>query len=144
MGIFLDTGFFLGIYHPKDSHHKASCNILKGLGTGQYGLIYSSLYIVSEVTTLLLIRTNFNQNILDDFYSDLYGATKFVSILPWSSDLEQKIWDLFRKVNESIQTKKELLSFADVSNIIYCREYQIDKIASYDSHFDGFLMRISD
>ena len=55
MGIFLDTGFFLGIYHPKDSHHKASCNILKGLGTGQYGLIYSSLYIVSEVTTLLLI-----------------------------------------------------------------------------------------
>jgi predicted nucleic acid-binding protein len=144
MGIFLDTGFFLGIYHPKDSHHNESCNILKSLGAGQYGLIYSSPYIVSEVATLLFIRSNFNQNILDDFYSDLYGATKFVSILPWSLDLEQKTWELFKKVNKSIQTKKELLSFADISNIIYCREYQIDKIVSYDSHFDGFLMRIFD
>jgi predicted nucleic acid-binding protein len=144
MGIFLDIGFFLGIYHPKDSHHTESCSILKRLGTGQYGLIYSSPYIVSEVATLLLIRTSFNQNILDEFYSDLYGVTKFVSILPWSSEIEQKVWELFRKINGNIQSKKELLSFVDVSNIIYCREYQIDKIAAYDSHFDRFLVRISD
>jgi len=142
MGVFLDTGFFLGIYHPKDSHHKESSNILKNLGTGQYGLIYSSPYIVSEGATLLLIRTKFNQNILNDFYSDLYGTTKFVSILPWSIEIEQKTWELFKKVNKSIRTKKEFMTFTDISSIIYCREYQIDKIVSYDTLFDRFLTRI--
>lgn len=142
MAIFLDTGFFLGIYHPTDSHHNESCSILKKLGTGQFGLIYSSLYIVSEVATLLFIRTNFNLHIINDFYSDLYGDTKFVAILPWSLGLEQKIWDLFKKVSKSVQNKKDFLSFTDISSIIYCREYQIDKIASFDSHFDRFLFRV--
>jgi len=36
------------------------------------------------------------------------------------------------------------MSFIDISNIIYCREYQIDKIVSYDTHFNGFLTRIAE
>ncbi len=142
MGVFLDTGFFMGLYHPKDSHHKESVNIFKNLGTGKYGLIYTSPYIISEVATLILIRTNNNHNLLNDFYSDLYGVTKYVSILPWTMDIEQKIWISFKKINSSAQSKKEIMSFTDVSNIIYCQEYQIDKIISSDTHFDGFLTRI--
>src|SRR5271157_2388559 len=142
MAIFLDTGFFTGFYHPKDSHHLESVQIFRALSQGEYGLIYTSPYIISETATLLLIRTNHNQNLLADFFSDLYGTTKFVSILPWSSEIEQKTRAFFRKHNKSVKTKEKLMSFTDASNVIYCRDYQIEEIATYDSHFDGILTRV--
>jgi len=34
------------------------------------------------------------------------------------------------------------ISFVDVSSIILCQHHQIDRIVSFDQHFDRFLEKI--
>ena len=46
MGVFLDTGFYLGLCHPKDNYAKESERILKLLSKGEHGLLYSSNLII--------------------------------------------------------------------------------------------------
>ncbi len=142
MAIFLDTGFFTGLYHPKDEHHEESVNAFRRLSTGEFGLIYASPFIIAETATLMLIRTNNNQELLQTFYNDIYGSSKFVGILPWSPTIDEKTWVLFKKYNKGIKSKKEFMSFIDISSVIYCQDYRIEKIVSYDRSFENFLARI--
>ncbi|QEE16274.1 type II toxin-antitoxin system VapC family toxin [Promethearchaeum syntrophicum] len=143
MGIFLDSGFFLGFCHPKDKFHEQSLSIFRKMSSGQFGLIYTSNAIITETATLLLVRTNHNMEIIEEFYSLLYGLNKFVRILTWSSEIEEKSWNMFKSVNLNAKSKKEIMSFVDVSNIIFCKEFQIEFMGSFDHHFDGFLKRIN-
>ena len=46
------------------------------------------------------------------------------------------------KININKKKSEKIMSFVDVSSIILCKTHQIDKIVSFDSHFDGFLERI--
>ena len=71
-----------------------------------------------------------------------YGNKKFANILPWTRQLEELSWELFRDINKKAKSEKQYLSFVDCTNIAYCRSYEITHIASFDSHFDGFLIRV--
>ena len=142
MGIFLDTSFFMGLYHPADEFHQNSKKLLLEMSKGKFGLIYTSPLIVAEAATLLMVRTNNNQALLEKFYSYLYGPKRFIRILPWTEKIEELTWKLFLEINEKTKERKNWLSFVDISNIVYCRQNQIQNIASYDIHFDAFLIRI--
>ncbi|MHA1719589.1 MAG: type II toxin-antitoxin system VapC family toxin [Promethearchaeota archaeon] len=143
MGIFLDAGFFLGFCHPKDKYHEQCLSIFRKISTGQFGLVYTSSAIIIEAATLLVIRTNHNMELIDEFYSLLYGLNKFVQILPWTAEIEEKSWKKFKTVNKNVKSKKEIMSFVDISNIVFCEEFRIEYISSFDPHFDGFLARIN-
>lgn len=142
MGIFLDTGFFMGLCHPADEFHANSKKLLLEMSKGNFGLIYTSPLVISETATLILVRTNNNQALLEKFHSYLYGPKKFIRIIPWTAHIEEFTWELFLDVNKKIKERRNWLSFVDVSNIAYCRQNQIQNIASYDNHFDAFLIRI--
>ncbi|MHA1270503.1 MAG: type II toxin-antitoxin system VapC family toxin [Candidatus Helarchaeota archaeon] len=143
MGIFLDTGFFLGLCHPKDPFHENSCRLLQEMSRGTYGLIYTSPYIIAEASTLLLIRTHNHLGRLKKFETIVFGPKKFFRILPWSSILDAEVFKIFQELNSKAKSKKEYFSFIDASIVFFCRHYQIDKVLSYDSHFDNVLTRIS-
>jgi uncharacterized protein len=143
MGILIDSGFFLGILHFKDPYADRAENIFKEMSTGKYGLVYTTPYVISEAATLLLVRTRNNYDLIENFYDILYGENKFIRILEWTREMEQKSWILFKKHNKIVKEKKKYLSFVDASNIVYCREYKIDKIAAFDGDFDGYLNRIN-
>lgn len=96
-------------------------------------------YVISETSTLLFLRTKSNIALLHDFYGDLYEESKYITVLPWTALLEKKIWVKYFEVNKEFTPKKEALSFTDVSNLVYCEEYQINNIATYDDHFNAFL-----
>ena len=142
LGVFLDTGFFLGICHPSDNYNNKSNDLFIKISTGKFGLIYTSPLVISEAATLLLIRTHNNQGLLHDFYDLLYGKDKFIRILPWSKEIEQKTWAFFKTKNNKAKSKKEFMSFVDASNVVYCREYKIDNIIAFDGDFDNFLIRL--
>lgn len=76
MGVFLDTGFYLGLCHPKDHHAQESEKMLKLLSMGEHGLLYSSNLIISEVTTLAAVRSNNNVNVLNHLGNLKLGKTK--------------------------------------------------------------------
>ncbi|MHA1798947.1 MAG: type II toxin-antitoxin system VapC family toxin [Candidatus Helarchaeota archaeon] len=142
IGVFLDSGFFLGICHPDDANHKRSNELLLLISTGKFGLIYSSPLVISEAATLLLIRTKNNQDLINDFFRLLYGDNQFVRILSWSKEIELKTWNFFKSVNKKAKSKREYMSFVDASNVVFCREYNIDNIITFDRHFDNFLIRL--
>ncbi len=142
MGVFLDTGFYLGLCHPKDQHAQESEKILKLLSMGEYGLLYSSNLIISEVTTLAAVRSNNNVNVLNHLGNLIWGKHKIATVLHFESHLESETWELFKKINTIDLKDSRPISFVDVSSIVLCQHHQIDTIVSFDPHFDRFLEKI--
>ena len=142
MGAFLDTGFYLGLCHPKDKYAGQSEQILEELATGNYGILYTSYFIINEVTTLAAIRTKNNIKVFNHLEQILWGQDKIANIIPFDSDIEHETWELFKKVNSTDLKDTKPMSFTDISSIILCTHHQIEYIVSFDSHFDGFLQRI--
>jgi len=142
IAIFLDTGFYLGLCHPKDKHAKNCDKIVKILSQGDHGLLYTSSFIISEATTLVAIRTNSHIKILEFLGKYIWGKERIATILPFDSELERQTWELFKKINTTDLKDKKPMSFVDVSSVILCKHHQIYKIVSFDSHFDRFLERI--
>lgn len=146
MAIFLDTGFYLGLIHSKDSNYKRAQELLIELQTGQFGQIYSSRLIMAETATLVAVRTHQNQKALKKARELFIGDLQIATILPLTEITEKETWDIFVKANslkESARMKKKILSFVDCSNITLCREHGIEKIAAFDGDFKGWLEIIS-
>ena len=142
MAVFLDTNFYLSLVHIKDANAKRGGDILQEISTGKYGLLYTSNFVIVETATLVAVRTLGNPIILKDLEELIWGENKLAEVLRVTSDNEKRIWELFVKINTNFKTKKDFLSFVDVSNIILAEEYQITKIVSFDQHFDGFMDRL--
>jgi len=142
LGVFLDSGFYLGLCHPKDKYAEQSERILKELATGNYGVLYTSYFIVNEVTTLAAIRSKNNIKVFNHLEKLLWGSEKIASILPFDLNNEHETWELFKKINITDLKDKKPMSFTDISSIILCNHHQIEHIVSFDSHFDRFLQRV--
>ena len=72
----------------------------------------------------------------------LWGPGKIAVILPFTEMLETETWDLFIKINCEDPKQGRTLSFTDISSLILSKHHRIDKIASFDPHFDAFLERV--
>lgn len=142
MSIFLDTGFFTALCHPKDEHHERSIAIMRKLATGNYGLIYTSSFVISETATLLLIRTENNHQLLEEFFQLMFGSKQFCKILHSTPEIDKQIYQQFQKFNQNLRKKSHFKSFVDVSNIVFCQNNKIENIVAFDSHFEGHLTLI--
>ncbi len=142
IAVFLDTGFYLGLCHPKDKYAERSKEIFKDLSKGKHGLLYTSSLVISEITTLVALRTNSHPKALNLLEEYLWNSGKIAIELNLDFESETRTWELFKKINIKEKGNRDIMSFVDVSSIILCKKHQIDKIVSYDSHFDGFLTRI--
>lgn len=143
MAVFLDTGFLVALCHQADIFHVRATQLLENMSTGQFGLIYSSSYILDEAATLTLVRTNNNLTILQEFFSFFFGTDPFIELIPWSKEIEQETVTLFQQLNQKAHSKKEWLSFTDVSNLVCCQKTHIEYIATFDGHFRRFLTEIN-
>lgn len=140
--MFLDTGFYLGLLHPDDPHSVRSNEILLELKDGKYGLLYTSNLVISELTTLVFLRTKGNSDLLQDVYDLVWGENKIATRLEITAHLELDTWINFMKFNNNFRGKKGFLSFVDASNIVLAKSKKIDYLVSFDEHFDGFITRI--
>ena len=142
MGVFLDTGFFLGLLHRKDINHD-SCKLkFKKISSGEFGLIFTSSYVKSETATIILLRTHNNPTTLKAFRELIYGKKKFIRIFESSKQINTLAWDIFMSHNRKAKNKKNYLSFVDATNIAICRENGISNILAVDGDFDGYLNRL--
>ena len=142
MGVFIDTGFFLGFLHKKDSNHEKCVNLFRNIIKGEYGLLYTSSYVISETVTTILLRTHNNLATLEIFWDMIYGTHTFIRIIHSSTDINQKSWNIFKSHNKNTKKKRNYLSFVDASNIAICREKQITYILTLDADFDSYLTRL--
>ena len=140
MAILLDTGFYLGLTHPKDEYHEQSINLLTVLKTGKYGQVFTSNFIMAESATIVALRTKNNLQAIQTIREFFFGTGQIAIMLRLNEDIEREIWPIFQKINTP--PSKKVVSFVDCANIVLCRYYSIEHILSYDPHFDGFLSRI--
>jgi uncharacterized protein len=142
MGIFLDSGFYLGMIHLKDENHKRAIELLSEMRSGRFGQIYTSNHIMDETATLVAIRTLKNTTAINKIRSYFSGDMQIASILRLEPNEEEAAWNLFEKINRNSKDKSEIISFTDCTNIVCCQQYQIEFILSFDDHFDGWITRV--
>ena len=142
MGVFLDTGFFLGLLHRKDPNYERCKINFKKISSGEFGLIFTSSYVISETATIILLRTHNNPTTLKAFRELIYGNKKFIRIFESRKQINTLSWDIFMNHNRKAKNKKNYLSFVDATNIAICRENGISNILAVDGDFDGYLIRL--
>ena len=129
MAVFIDTNIFAAAKLKRDVDHKRANTLLKSALYGNHGQIFTSDYVFDETITLLLMRTKKNQLVRE--YGNSILTSSIIEIIKVNDIIFENAWEMFG----SIQDK--LLSFTDFTTIAITEELKIDKIMSFDKHFDG-------
>tara|TARA_Y100000310_G_C20655366_1_gene801708 strand:- start:1311 stop:1742 length:432 start_codon:yes stop_codon:yes gene_type:complete len=134
MGIILDTSFLVALNNVKDANHESAIKLKNKIKNNDYGQPYVSDYIFDEFVTFLRAKSFPKEKISQ--LGDSLISGKDIKILNLNKDLFLKSWNFFKKSNGA--------SFTDCTIIISSKEHNINKIASYDEHFDrvNFLHRL--
>ena len=139
MKILLDTNFFYAITDKTDARHDQAINLLESMDWSQYSQILTNILVVSETYTLLMYRSQGKIHLFDELDELFWGKKKFFKILYPTKSAYQAI----SKIMQTYASPKKQLSFVDASLIYYGKDLAVDHILSFDSHFDGIIMRIS-
>ena len=134
VGIFIDTGVFVAARNSRDANHARGSELLEEALKGEHGKVYTSDYIIDEAVTTALFRTN------------SFGIALNVGRLAMDSPRIEKLytgpvefqssWELFQSLG------KKPLSFTDCVSLTHMEKRRVERIASFDSGFDGLATRI--
>jgi predicted nucleic acid-binding protein len=138
MSIFLDTGLFVAFHSRRDENHLRAEGIIAGVLAGEFGTAYTSDYIFDEAVTMALARTGRNELAISLGKAMLgQGGTRLFSImLKVDDEAFSRSWSAF------VDYSERGLSFTDCTSIALIALRKIDKIASFDSSFDGLVERV--
>jgi len=134
MAVFIDTNILAAAKLKRDVDHKRANTLLHDAFYGEFGHIFTSDYVFDETITLLLMRTKKYQLVRE--YGNSILTSSIIEIIKVNDKIFEIAWDLFG----SIQDK--LLSFTDFTTIAIVEELKINKIMSFDKHFDGLDPKI--
>lgn len=127
--ILVDSDFLIANAKKDDPLHKKAKSLARNLNTKNVKFYCLNL-VVQEATTVISKRIGMNAAKI--FYSQL---GKFIRTFIISDEnLERKAWQIFLK-----QTKKGT-SFTDCTNLATLKEYNLDKIASFDTFYPKELL----
>lgn len=120
--VFVDTSYLVSLLVDTDSNHKRAINLSKKIT----GKLYISNYILQELSTVVsrMRGTQFIVEWLNKAYK-----SEYFEIIYATHPLDLQTIELTR-----IEANKNI-SFADYSKIIFMKEYEIDKLLAFDSHF---------
>ncbi|KXB01146.1 hypothetical protein AKJ41_02580 [candidate division MSBL1 archaeon SCGC-AAA259O05] len=135
MSIFLDTGIFIAERNADDKRHSRGEELMKSILKNDYGKAYTSDYVVDEAITLMLMRTK-RHKLATDIGEYVLDSPR-IRILRVTEEIFDSAWRKFRSFEESP------ISFTDCTTLALMEERRIEKLASFDSGFDGLVERIS-
>ncbi len=119
--IFLDASFIVAYANADDKHHRRAVEIAKEIEDGLHGERAVSEYILDEVTTVLLSRTN-------DYETAVSTGRELRNFQFIRQDyaLLEKTWEVFSAQG------KPYISFTDCNTIAICEREGIAKLATFD------------
>lgn len=138
MSIFVDTGVFYAHHDTDAMRHEAAVEGLERLFDGEFGVAYTSDYVVDEAITLTRRRmgTFDDASIIADRILGTGEYTSFVECLYVDSDDLSAGLDAFRRYDD------QELSFTDAVTVALCERRGIDAVLSFDDDFDGLVERV--
>ena len=127
MKVFIDSGAWLALEIRNDVNHVAARKFLQILKRRR-ALLYTNSFVLSETYTRLIYDISltaaktFHVNILKGTKSNL----TILEVDPKAGDF---IW------NQLFQYRDHRLSYTDASIIVHYKNYHLDSIFTFDSHF---------
>ena len=122
MSIFIDTNVFVAYLNKRDVNHKRAANLIKKVESDEFGQIYISDYVFSEIVTVVMLKVGLKAAIeIGEFLLDE------VEILRVNDDVFNEAWKIFKQVK---------MSFTDCTIAAMVRMYEIDFLASFDRGFE--------
>lgn len=118
----LDSSFIVSVLLPQDANHQIALSITEKIS----GNIYISNYVLQETVSVLSRKTN--SEYATTWYKEFLSQPKVTVLYA-----DYKI-DLFTitLIDEDLSRN---ISFIDYSNIIFMKEYEINKLIAFDNHF---------
>lgn len=133
--MFIDTGIFVAVRNKKDRNHDRAKALMKRALMAEFGVIYTSDYIVDEAVTTALARTR-NHQVAVNTGRYILDSDR-IEKLPVSREDFQLAWSKFRTI------KDKFLSFTDCASLAIMEGRGIERIMSFDSNFDGLAQRLN-
>lgn len=128
MKILADSDFLVALYKPDDSNHVKAKRIFKSIENDT--TLFSLNLVFQESTTVISKKMGMVH--AKNFFELINHLVK--SRIDLNQKLEQKAWQIFIK-----QTKKGT-SFVDCANLAVLKEFELDKIASFDKAYPKNLL----
>jgi uncharacterized protein len=134
MAIFLDTGVFVAARNSRDKNHARALELFEQALKGDFGVAYTSDYVVDEAVTTALYRTGDFRVALNVGRLAL-DSPRVEKLFTGSEEFESS-WQRFQKLG------KKPMSFTDCVSLTHMDKHGMAKIMSFDSEFDGLTTRI--
>jgi predicted nucleic acid-binding protein len=130
--VFIDSGGFIGLHVPDDTHHQAA--VLCKDQTLQFSRLYTSSAVVGETIGNIQRNHLLDQQSLDAVIADLL-TEGWIKLLMVDDDIAR---ESLRMVKEKQDRR---FSFVDATNIVLMERHQIEMLFSFDAYYDGVLLR---
>jgi len=134
MAVFIDTGIFVAVRNRKDRNHQRARELMKRALMAEFGVIHTSDYVVDEAVTTALARTR-NHQIAVNTGRYILDSERIEKLAISREDFNLA-WSKFETV------KDRFLSFTDCTCLALMERRGIERIMSFDSHFDGLAERL--
>ena len=134
MAVFIDTSIFVAVRNRKDRNHQRAKELMKRALTAEFGVIYTSDYIIDEAVTVALARTRNHQIAINTGRYILDSAR--IEKLPILREDFTLAWSKFQNI------KDRFLSFTDCTSLAVIETRGIERVMSFDSNFDGLAERL--
>lgn len=122
----VDSGVWIGASNPKDGHHREAARVLRAISSGEFGKVFITDLIFSEVVTYIRRKVGKMQSsevarmLLDSERVEI----RFVDEHTFSA-----AYHLFERYPD--------LSFTDAASVVMMKDLGIRQIISFDRGFDS-------
>lgn len=121
--IFLDTNYLVSLYIKTEDHNKRALEIAKTIKNDEK--IISKL-VVAETINVLYDKLRISKETINNIYEELKNNYTIIE--------DSYIYD---KTLVKIMSSKKRLTFFDLVFVTLMEDLGIEKIASFDKHFDN-------
>jgi len=134
VAVFLDTGVLVAARNSRDRNHKRATELLEEALEGEFGVVYTSDYVIDEAITTALFRTrNFGVALN---VGRLALDSPRIERLFTGSDEFLSAWERFQKFG------RKPMSFTDCVSLAHMEKRGVERMMSFDSEFDGVTTRV--
>lgn len=126
--LFVDTGAFYAGMNPDDADHEAARAVFDGIQSGDlpYRPVLTSRYVLAELATLTRYTIGHSEAV--EAFDTVRDSETF-NVLPVGDALFAAARDEFGRYDD------HKLSFVDHLSGVLAREYDVDRVFTFDSDF---------
>jgi len=135
LAVLIDSSVIIAFFNKRDKNHRRAVDLLKEAMTHNYGLIFTSDYVIDETVTYLLKRIRRADVAIRAgkfLLGNLEGFPDLFKIIFTNEDIFSRAWALFERLS------KRGLSFTDCILLSIAKDYNL-AIMTFDDDFSGLV-----